>query len=52
MKGKKLSQFQFYFPGLLATSPMSKQEMNKKSIYNWTSEMIPFIHFVKQMDRT
>ena len=26
MKGRKQSQFQFHFPGLLGTSPMSKQE--------------------------
>ena len=25
---------------------------NKKKIYNWTSEIIPFICFGKQMDRT
>ena len=38
-------------PVLLGTSPMSKQE-TKKSIYNWTSEIIPFIRLGKQMDRT
>ena len=32
MNGKKLSQFQFHFPGLLETSPMSKQETEKISI--------------------
>jgi hypothetical protein len=25
---------------------------NEKKLYNWTSEIIPFIHFGKQMDRT
>jgi hypothetical protein len=25
---------------------------NKNVFYNWTSEITPFIHFVKQMDRT
>ena len=25
---------------------------NEKKIYNWTSEIIPFIRFGKQMDRT
>jgi hypothetical protein len=25
---------------------------NEKKNYNWTSEIIPFISFVKQMDRT
>jgi hypothetical protein len=25
---------------------------NKKKFYNWTSEIIPFIRFGKQMDRT
>jgi hypothetical protein len=25
---------------------------NEKKIYNWTSEIIPFIRFEKQMDRT
>jgi hypothetical protein len=28
MNGKKLSKFQFHFPGLLGTSPMLKQEKN------------------------
>ena len=32
MNSKKLSRFQFYFPGLLETSPMSKQETEKNSI--------------------
>ena len=50
MNGKKLSKFQFHFPGLLGTSQMSKQETKK--IYNWTSEIIPFIHMGKQMDGT
>ena len=31
MNGKKLSRCQFHFPGLLGTSPMSKQETKKKS---------------------
>jgi hypothetical protein len=36
MKGKKLSRFQFHFPELLATSPMSKQETKMNSIIgNW-----------------
>jgi hypothetical protein len=25
---------------------------NEKKIFNWTSEIISFIHFGKQMDRT
>ena len=25
---------------------------NEKKFYNWTSEIIPFIYFGKQMDRT
>jgi hypothetical protein len=29
INGKKLSQFQFHFPGHLGTSPMSKQETKK-----------------------
>ena len=29
MIGKKLSRFQFHFPELLATSPMSNQEIKK-----------------------
>ena len=33
MNCKELSQFQFHFPELLGTSPMSKQE---KFFYNWT----------------
>ena len=32
MNGKKLSQFQFHFPGLLGTSPLLKQEMKKSLI--------------------
>ena len=44
INGKKLSRFQFHFPGLLGTSPMSKQD-TKKIIYNWTLEIIPFLHF-------
>ena len=47
---KKLSRFQFYFPRLIGTSPMSKQETF--FFYNWTSEIIPFICFGKQMDMT
>ena len=39
MNGKKLSRFQFHFPGLLGTSRMSKQETF--FFYNWTSEIIP-----------
>ena len=45
MNGKKLIHFQFNYPGLLGTSPMSKKEF-----YNWTLEKIPFIHLAKQMD--
>ena len=33
MNGKKLRQFQFYFPGLLGTSLMLEQE-TKKSLIN------------------
>ena len=51
MNGKNLSQFQFHFPGLLGTSLMSKQEPIF-FFYTWTLEIIPFIHFGKQMDRT
>ena len=50
MKGKELSRFQFYFPGLPGTFPMSKQELI--FFYSWTLEIIPFIHFGKQMDKT
>ena len=32
MNGKKLSEFQFHFPGLLATSPILKQETKKSLI--------------------
>ena len=50
ISGKKLSsRFKFYFPGLLGTSPLSKQETEKK-IYNWTSEIIPFIHMGNHTD--
>ena len=44
MNDKKLSRWQFHFPGLLGTSLMSKLE---KKIYNWTLEIIPFIRFEK-----
>ena len=53
MIGKKLSWFQFHFPGLLETLPMLKQEtFFFFFFYNWTSEIIPLICFVKQIDRT
>ena len=31
MNGKNLSKFQFHFPGLLGTSSLSKQEIEKSS---------------------
>ena len=51
MNGNKTSKIQFHFSGLLGTGilPMLKQE-TKKKIYNWTSKIIPFICFGKQMD--
>ena len=48
MNSKKLSRFQFNFPGLLGTSLMSKQFF----FYNWTLEIIPSIHLGKQMEGT
>ena len=51
MNGKKLSRCLFYFPGLLGTSLMSKQEKTFFS-YTWTSEIILFVCFGRQMDRT
>ena len=48
---QKTEQVQFHFSALLGTSPMLKQE-TKKKIYNWTSEIIPFICFNKQVDET
>ena len=47
MNGKKLNKCQFHFSGLLGTSPMSKQET--KIIYNWTSEIIPYIRLREQL---
>ena len=51
VNGKKLSRLKFHFPGLLGTSLMSKQE-TIFFFHNWTSEIIPFIRFGKQMDGT
>ena len=48
MNGKKLNKFQFHFPGLLGTLPMSKQKTF--FFYSWTLE-IPFIRFGKHTDR-
>ena len=48
MNCKKLSRFQFNFPWLLGTSPISKQETKK--FCNWTLKIIPFIPLGKQMD--
>ena len=48
MNGKKLSRFQFHLLGVLETSTMLEQE--RFFFFIWTSEIIPFIRFGKQMD--
>jgi hypothetical protein len=52
MNGKKLSKFQFHFPELPRTSLMLKHKTKKKRFDNWTLEIIPFIRYLIQMDRT
>ena len=56
MNGKKLSWFQFYFPGLLGTSSMPKQERNSFSIigpenkYNEVQKRVIEMFKIKNMD--
>ena len=53
MNGKKLSKFQFHFPGLLGTSPMSKQEFFFSSIINkGVTRDNSIYQFGNQMNRT
>ena len=51
MNDKKPSQFQFYFSGVLEAFSMLKK-WKKKFLLAWTSEIIQFIRYPIQMDRT
>ena len=50
MNGKKPSRFQFHFSGVLEAFSMLKKW--KKKLLAWTSEIIQFIWYPIQMDRT
>jgi hypothetical protein len=51
MKGKKIEPVPIPLPRPFRNFPNIKTR-NKFFFYNWTSEIIPFIRFGKQMDRT
>ena len=52
MNGKKLNKFQFQIPLPRASRNFPDvKTRNEKNFHNWTSEIIPIIHFGKQMDR-
>jgi hypothetical protein len=48
---QKIEQVPIPLPRASRNFPDVKKR-NEKKIYNWTSEIIPFIRFGKQMDRT
>ena len=48
---KKLSKCQFHFPRLLVACPMLKKQ-KKNFLSRWTAEIIQFIQYLIQMDRT
>jgi hypothetical protein len=49
---QKIEQVPLPLPRASRNFPNVKTRNAKKDIYNWTSEIIPFIRFGKQMDRT
>ena len=51
MKDKKPSRFQFHFSGVLETFSMLKNK-KQKNLLTWTLEIIQFIRYPIQMDRT